>query len=382
MRATITRSSPVVRTARTMQLEGIFDMPPSERSEQTWQVSLPVEERPWNVGLVVGPSGTGKSTLVRDLFPDALVDGHEWPADKSVVDGFPADMGIRDVVALLSSVGFSSPPAWLRPFGVLSNGEQFRATVARALAEARDGLVVLDEFTSVVDRTVAQIGSAAIAKTVRARGSQLIAATCHYDVEEWLQPDWVYQPHLGEFTWRSVQPRPTIELRVERCHTEAWRLFGPHHYLDDALNRAATCFVGFWQDHPVVFLAVLPFPHAQLKNAYRAHRLVTLPDYQGVGIGNAFCDYLSGVYKAAGRRLYVTTAHPARVGTLARNPLWRMGRKPSMTSANDKNKSMGKGHASTRFTASFEYVGPPQNDSPLLAELNAPSARLAAKMKR
>ena len=60
---------------------------------------------------------------------------------------------------------------WLRPFHVLSNGEQFRATIARALAESAKGreLVVIDEFTSVVDRTVAQIGSAAIAKTIRRR---------------------------------------------------------------------------------------------------------------------------------------------------------------------------------------------------------------------
>lgn len=370
MRASITRSSTIARTARTMQLEGIFDLPPSERSELHWEVSLPIEERDWNVGLVVGPSGTGKSTLLREMFADNIVHGHDWPTDKSVVDGFPSSMPIRDVVALLSSVGFSSPPSWLRPFHVLSNGEQFRATVARALAEAGDETVVLDEFTSVVDRTVAQIGSAAIAKTVRQRGSKLIAATCHYDVEEWLQPDWVYQPHINEFSWRSVQPRPTIELRVQRCHSDAWRLFGPHHYLDDGLNKAAACFVGFWHDRPVVFLAVLPFPHAKIKNAWRAHRLVTLPDYQGVGVGNAFCDYLAGVYRAAGRRFYVTTAHPARVGTLARNPLWRMGRRPSMTSAKDGNKSMGKSHASTRFTASFEYVGPAQDSSPLLAELS------------
>ncbi len=77
-------------------------------------------------------------------------------------------MAIKEITALLSSVGFSSPLAWLRPFEGLSIGERFRVTMARALAETRD-LTVIDELTSVVDRTVAQIGSAAIAKTVRRR---------------------------------------------------------------------------------------------------------------------------------------------------------------------------------------------------------------------
>src|SRR5439155_19760773 len=54
-----------------------------------------------------------------------------------------------------------------------------------------DALPIFDEFTSVVDRTVAQIGSAAVAKTIRRSGKQLVAASCHYDVIEWLQPDWI-----------------------------------------------------------------------------------------------------------------------------------------------------------------------------------------------
>ena len=164
----ITHSTPIRRTPRVVQLEGLFDIPPAKRSELSWQVNLPIEEKTWQLGLIVGPSGCGKSTLARELFGKHLVSGYDWPTDRSLVDGFPAEMSIKEITLLLSSVGFSSPPSWLRPFGVLSNGEQFRATIARALAEQPD-LVVIDEFTSVVDRTVAQIGSAAMAKTFAAR---------------------------------------------------------------------------------------------------------------------------------------------------------------------------------------------------------------------
>ena len=88
------------------------------------------------------------------------------------------------------AVGFNTIPAWLRPYGVLSNGEKFRVDLARRLLEGGD-LIAVDEFTSVVDRQVAKIGSHAVQKWARGKGRQFVAATCHYDLEDWLQPDWV-----------------------------------------------------------------------------------------------------------------------------------------------------------------------------------------------
>lgn len=374
MKRSIERASTIERTPRVAQLEGLFDLPPSQRSAVTWDVDLPVEERDWNVGLIVGPSGTGKSTVVRELWPDAAAVELEWPANRSVVDGFADEMGAKDIVELLSSVGFSSPPSWLRPFHVLSNGEQFRATIARLLS-LNQPVTVVDEFTSVVDRTVAKVASCAIAKAVRRRDQKFVAVTCHYDVEEWLQPDWVYQPHLGEFVWRSVQPRPRIDLDVFRSDRTAWRLFGPHHYLSSSLNPAAAVWIGAWGDQPVVMLAMLSFPHPAYRRGYRISRIVTLPDFQGVGIGNRFCEFIAGIYKADERDVFITTGHPANVRAMNRSSSWRMTRQPSRTSATgDKNVGKMK-RASTRLTAGFQYVGPPV-DSPLLADLvSSPRAK-------
>jgi hypothetical protein len=210
-------------------------------------------------------------------------------------------MSIKEVVELLSSVGFSSPPAWLRPYRVLSTGEQFRVTLARLLAfgtEVRDqksegrsqkeedltsdfrrltsGLVVMDEYTSVVDRTVAQIGSAALARTVRRLGRKFIAVTCHEDVEDWLQPDWVYRPAINTFAWRFLQRRPAIRLTITRCRLEAWELFRRHHYLSTRLSPFAQAFLATWEGRPVAFSAWI---HALLKfGGRREHRTVTLPD--------------------------------------------------------------------------------------------------------
>ena len=192
----ITVESPIVDTPRVQQVRGMFDLPAEKISRLEWDVRLPLEEKLWHVGLIVGPSGCGKTTVARHLFPETQpTDLAERFQRGSVVDAFPDDMPIKDVVALLSAVGFASPPTWLRPFHVLSTGQQFRVTLALLLAYTPKGQrIVFDEYTSVVDRTVAQIGSAALAKTVRQRGQQFVAVTCHEDCEAWLQPDWVYRP--------------------------------------------------------------------------------------------------------------------------------------------------------------------------------------------
>src|SRR5207247_2426134 len=158
-------------------------------------------------------------------------------------------------------------------------GEQFRVALARLLAYAPD-LAVVDEFTSVVDRTVAQIGSAALAKTVRRRGQQLVAVTCHEDVALWLQPDWTYRPATNTFAWRLLQCRPAIELVIGRAGRSAWRLFQQHHYLSHSLAPGSTCFVAWWRGQPVAFSAWRQT--LTRRSGKREHRTVTLPDYQGV----------------------------------------------------------------------------------------------------
>jgi ABC-type lipoprotein export system ATPase subunit len=357
-RINILREIDIKRTPRVMQVEGIFDMPLSERSAEKWEVNLELPAN-WNIGLIVGPSGSGKSTIARELFGDYLVKDWLWDNDKSILDGFPKELSIKEITSLLSSVGFSSPPSWLRPFRVLSNGEQFRVNMARTLAEMTE-LAVVDEFTSVVDRTVAQIGSAAIQKTVRNRNQKLIVVSCHYDILDWLEPDWVYQPHTGELlVGRSLHKRPKIELQVKRVHYSAWKLFGKHHYLDNNLNKASYCFVAFWNSIPVGFCAVLPFPHP-IRPGWRFHRLVCLPDYQGVGIGSSLADYVGAIMKSTNKPVFRTLAHPAVIHAANKSTVWKMTRKPSRSSGGTRTAkiSLKKTFAIKRILAGFEYVGP------------------------
>jgi energy-coupling factor transporter ATP-binding protein EcfA2 len=378
MKTRITVSSPIADTPRVAQVRGMFDLQADATSSVEWNVDLPIEEKPWSIGLIVGPSGCGKSTIARQLWPAqyGVSSAIAWPASQSVLDAFPASMPIREVTALLSCVGFSSPPAWLRPFHVLSTGQQFRVTLARLLAEAIGGAagsdpspqgqahgrlavppIVFDEFTSVVDRTVAQVGSAALARAVRQRRLQFVAVTCHEDVEDWLQPDWVYRPAERAFAWRSLrQRRPTIRLEITRCNASAWALFAPHHYLSDNLNGSCVAFLATWQDRPICFSAWLPFVGGGFP-ARREHRTVCLPDYQGIGIGNAVSDTIASMWRGLGYRATSTTTHPAMIESRRRSPNWKMTRKPSFAAGNEN----GFKHATTRLTASFQYVGSAMN---------------------
>lgn len=362
-RINILRECEIIRTARVLQMEGMFDVAPSQKSIEAWTIDFDLPNE-WNIGLIVGPSGSGKTTLINELFNNNIVTGWEWESNKSILDGFPKEMSIKDIIELLSSVGFSSPPSWIRPFRVLSNGEQFRVNVARTLAENPE-LAVIDEFTSVVDRTVAKIGSSAIQKTVRRRNQKLIAVSCHYDIVDWLEPDWVYQPHTNElYTGRWLHQRPKIELTIRRVHSSAWKIFRKHHYLDTNINASSVCFVAFWNNIPVAFSAILHFPHPKRKNTKREHRTVCLPDYQGVGIGNALSDYMGALCGGLGYSFISQTSHPAMIRARAKSKNWRMIAKP-----NNKTQTMGKRMTgldrstktlgiAKRLRASFEYIGP------------------------
>lgn len=359
MKAEITVSSPVARTARLLQLAGMFDVPVEDKMTLTWKADLPLEGRDWNLGLVTGPSGSGKSTLARHFWPDQVAAAHAWPDDRALVDGFPEAMGIREITEMLGAAGLSSPPAWLRPYRTLSNGEAFRADIARSLAEL-DGLVVVDEFTSVVDRQVAQVASHAVQKAVRKAGRQLVAVTCHYDVEDWLQPDWVYDAAAQLFSWRSVQSHPKIELSVHAADRSLWPVFARHHYMSADLSKAARCFAAYVDGRPVAFTSYLHFPHATAKNIKMAHRVVVLPDWQGLGLAGLLSEWMGEHLAERGFRYRVTTAHPAFIHYMAKSPRWRMGARQKALGTRSRDSSLRKKSMNVRSltTRSFEYVPP------------------------
>jgi ABC-type thiamine transport system ATPase subunit len=341
---------------RVQQVAGMFDVPLPEklRASQRFSVEVPGLDEPWQIGAIVGPSGSGKTTIARHVFADAVYQAGEWPAGKAVVDGF-GDLPIKTITHVLTAVGFSSPPAWVRPYGTLSNGERFRCDLARALLSGRD-LVVFDEFTSVVDRTVARIGSAAVAKAIRSGrlAKRFVAVTCHYDILDWLAPDWVVDMATCQLARGRLQ-RPQIALEVFRCRCAAWRLFAKHHYLSGELNPAAQCYLACWAGEPVCLVAVIPSMGHQ--GCRCISRVVTLPDYQGVGIGGKVLDAVADLESQSHKRIGITTSHPAMIRHLARSPCWRaVAFHPVGACRNQAPAFARRSGSAGRAVAGFRYV--------------------------
>ena len=356
----------VVRTMRVRQLEAMFDAAVVEGAPTLIEGEIPMP-LDWSVGLVTGPSGSGKSTLMRHLWRGDVWTP-DWLDDRSVVDSFALD-GVDEtmeaVTDALSAVGFNTIPAWMRPFRVLSTGEQFRAQMARHLLHNPGDPIVVDEFTSVVDRQVAKIASHAVQRYVRERGKRFVAVTVHEDVVPWLQPDWVIRMPEMRLERRSVQRRPRIDLVVGRVSYAAWARFAPYHYLTASLSRAAKCF-GCWakledadaEPRLAGFVGILYLPHKDTKNIWRISRQVTLPDWQGAGVATVLHDALGSAYKAVGLRLRHYPAHPPFIRHFDRSPRWKLTKRPGQYSPAKGGSSTFAGVLGGRPCAVFEYVGP------------------------
>lgn len=359
----IVRKATPSDTFRVKSVMGMYDMTTSAVEEHfEGDLELPDE---WTIGLIVGRSGSGKTTIARELFGDYIVDGFDW-THESIVDDMPRDASMQDITRVLTSVGFASPPSWLKPYSVLSNGEKMRCDLARAILEKRD-FFVFDEFTSVVDRNVARVGSFAMQKALRKMGGgrKFVAVTCHADVEEWLMPDWVFNTDTMTFSTKDLEEqkknRPRIKLDIieTKRKREYWAMFSKYHYLAHNFNTAARVFVAFADGVLCGFSSVLPLPHPSVKNIWKFHRTVVFPDYQGIGVASAMRDCIADEFLDEGRRITTVTSNRAMIESMRRDPRWvcgHIGRLKTYSTTGIMN-NYRTNESANRITASWEYLG-------------------------
>jgi ABC-type lipoprotein export system ATPase subunit len=361
----IERKNKIINDKYTEYVYEVFDI---QNKEET-SVKIPINFSEcktfnWNIGCIYGGSGTGKTTLLKE-FGD--LSNCAFDEDIPLISNFKW-LEPDEATFLLSAMGLSSVPTWLRPYKLLSNGEQYRASLAYKVGKANQSDVILiDEFTSVVDRDVAKAMSFALQKYVRKTNKKIILASCHFDIMEWLMPDWTYSPLKGRLERASLlrQSRPKIELQIFRCRYETWNIFKQHHYISDDLNPAAKCFCVTWNDKPVAFYAFLPMPSGTVTNAFRGSRSVVLPDFQGLGIGFQVSKYLHGLYKKDGKKLYVKSVNPALVKKRLSDSDYKFNGK---TKSSDEGGKL-KGRAIRDSAAySFLFIGDVDNIS--ISDLN------------
>lgn len=293
----------------------------------------PIVPSAFKIGVIYGSSGSGKSTLLKEFGNDHDID---WDPSKPLISHFKNP---DDSIDKLSGVGLNSIPTWCKPYHVLSTGEKFRADMARKLKDN----AVIDEFTSVVNRSVAKAVSVSLKKYInRTKTKNIVVATCHDDILEWLEPDWTFNCDTGKLSVGRYLQRPQLRLCICKTHWSDWEMFKNHHYLSSSLNKCVTCFVGFIDNEKIGFSASIPMPskipplfEGDKRKKYRESRTVLLPDYQGMGLGVRFSDAVAQIWLDAGYRYFSKTAH-IRMGEYRQKVDWW---RPTSTNLKSRAKS-------------------------------------------
>ena len=244
----------------------------------------------------------------------------------------------------------------------------------------------------------------------RTDGERLVCASVHEDVLEHLRPDWSYDARLRmltQYTWapedltaaadaesaaaahaaadaavacatndaanvdaeRLFRP-PVVDIIVRQTmakaserendpkdgdtsrHNEAkWTLFKEHHYMNATLSQQATCHLARWGRTPVGFVAVLPrpgkLPAGEIRKCYREHRLVVLPEFQGLGIGSRLSEATASRYLLRGIRYSSSSAHFVLREQRRRSLKWRETSAPEGKHAQDSQGEFKSSKAGT-----------------------------------
>jgi ABC-type lipoprotein export system ATPase subunit/GNAT superfamily N-acetyltransferase len=314
--------------------------------------------------LIVGTSGSGKTTILKTVDnPKSITIDNT----KSVIENFSTPECGEE---LLLACGLRTIPAWFRPPGTLSNGEYHRFEIAVGLDQ---GHRIIDEFTSVVDRDTAKSLALSVRKYFDRNPGVLYIASCHRDIIDWLDPEWVYDTDLQKLDNRRsllrLGTRPELALTIRSTTPDYWRYFSKYHYLDTNMSRSVHCYVLLLGDKPIGFHAAIHSTNRDIHSYWRGHRTVILPEFQGMGIGTAFSDAIAQIYVDRGLRYFSKTAHPSFGEHREKSDLWRP------TSTNKKSrlgsyllkdgtarKMPGYGGTTTardagRICYSHEYIG-------------------------
>jgi energy-coupling factor transporter ATP-binding protein EcfA2 len=319
--------------------------------------SFPIPSLP-EMGLIFlyGPSGSGKSTILTESFDATTIQFGEDPIWMEFSTPERAE-------ELLTACGLRSIPTWKRPYSQLSNGEQHRAYCAKAIDM---GCEYIDEFTSVVDRDTAKSLAFAISKFFKKSGmKRLVIASCHSDILDWITPDHAYDTGSKSWVPREClrQTRPDITIKLEPCNGKSvWEVFRKHHYLSHSFNNSSNAWVVLYNGKPIAFTAIIAFPSGSLKKAWRGHRTVVIPEFQGLGIGNAVSNAIGDYLISNGYRYFSKTAHPAMGEHREKSSLWkptsknkkkRLDYKGTVRQKDSKDKMRHK----NRLCYSHEYIG-------------------------
>ena len=302
----------------------------------------------FNILCIVGASGSGKSTFSKYFGEEEKL---TYDNNKAIISHFENP---DEAVEKLIAVGLNSIPTWCKPRNVLSVGEGFRIDLARRLKSN----CVIDEFTSTVDRDVALSCSKSVGKYIRKNNlKKCVFVSCHKDFIDTLCPDYIIDLDDECIYDARNLPRRKFELQIyEKSNkAEIWNIFKQHHYLSSELNIACKMFVAYLNDNIVGMCAVLPQPGVLDGDAWRIHRLVVLPDYQGLGIGVKLLEYVCDLFKYHNKTIYLRTSHTKLINYMIKSKKW-YGDGKLKSSVKEGGLLKDRKIYTNRQSASFKYI--------------------------
>jgi ABC-type Mn2+/Zn2+ transport system ATPase subunit len=320
-------------------------------------------ETPFNIGLIIGSSGSGKTTLAKHIFGQdcfkELVN-----KDKCIIEQFPEQLTYDERVNFLNGSGLSQVPCWIKPVKTLSNGQQARAEIALQLAQNKD-IILIDEFTSVVDRTIAKVMAHTVNKQIRRHNKKIILLSCHYDIIEWLNPDWIIDCNKQEYIERrnlvqQFERTEKLEFQIKECPSSAWKQFSKYHYLSEKLAGGFTFHYGLFYKNEQIgyinFAEYVPWGNKKKKRILHFNRVVIHPDYVGFGLGIKMINELSKILSAKYQIMGKFSSIPV-MKALKKNKDWVLTNTNTNTNTNDSTMKRKSGFRQHVKWWSFLYRG-------------------------
>lgn len=304
--------SEIFKTYRCQRAANSLDIDAQKKAIHELKIKADVLSE-YSIGLVLGASGSGKTTLAQQIWGHGIFNSY-LDQSKPVIDQFPIDYSYDQCAELLSGIGLTSVPCWIRPCYTLSNGQKARAEAALSMAQNEE-LTVLDEWTSVVDRTVAKVMSHCVSKFARKNKKKIVLLSCHYDVIEWLDPDWIIDCNTQQFIDRRLlspvdrSRKEKIDFTIREVDGSSWKYFSKYHYLSYRLPGGKNYMFGLFVNDQQIgfqcFSAYTPYKKTDqargVKRIYHSNRTVIHPDYAGFGLGirliNETSRYMQNTYR-------------------------------------------------------------------------------------
>lgn len=356
---TVKLESPIFKSFRCQMAANSLDIDVEKKSIHQLSIAADLQKK-WNVGLIVGASGSGKTTMAKQIFGN---DCFEFSIDetKPVIEQFPASWSYEQCQTALNSIGLSQVPCWIRPMYTLSNGQKSRAIAALQLSQDSD--FVVDEWTSVVDRTVAKSMSHCLQKHARKTNTKVTAVSCHYDVIEWLNPDWVIDCNKGTYTdrrllWRDYKREEKLQFDIRPIGNESWKYFSKYHYLSENLPGGVIKLFGlFHGDDQVGFQCFANYTPRKPGTVMKMHsnRTVIHPDYVGLGLGMRLIEKTSEIMLQDGFDVWAKFSSVPVAKAFERSKNWKLVKVERFSSKPGGSMTRTSGFRNAVKTYSYHY---------------------------